>query len=65
VAAVVRRILVLTAEFKELAASSEEAFRLAVIELAVLTGMILTLVGSVAILKGRHPAATPASTAVS
>jgi uncharacterized membrane protein (DUF373 family) len=43
---VIRRILVLTAQFPELAAAQEESFRHAATELVLLTLMIVVLVGS-------------------
>jgi uncharacterized membrane protein (DUF373 family) len=51
--ATIRRILVLTAEFSELSARGESVFRLAMIELGVLTIMIVALVGSLRMLRRR------------
>lgn len=53
--AVTRRILVLTAEFPTFQAGAEGAFRVAMIELGVLTLMIVALVGSLLMLRRRHP----------
>jgi uncharacterized membrane protein (DUF373 family) len=55
--ATIRRILVLTAEFPELQNRGEAAFRLAMIELAVLTAMIVALVGSLRMLRRNDRAA--------
>ena len=49
--AVTRRILVITAEFAELMDKGDVAFRNAMIELGLLTGMILALVVSIQMLK--------------
>ncbi|MFB3814199.1 MAG: phosphate-starvation-inducible PsiE family protein [Terriglobales bacterium] len=49
--AVIRRVLVLTAEIPQLAQANEAIFRHATIELAVLTVMIVVLVGSVILLQ--------------
>jgi uncharacterized membrane protein (DUF373 family) len=51
--AAVRRVLVLTAEFPKLAELGEVAFRNAMVELGLLTGVILALVMSLAILRRR------------
>jgi hypothetical protein len=51
--AVTRRILVLTAEFAELADRGPEVFANAMIELGLLTAMVLVLVGSLLLLKRR------------
>lgn len=51
--AAIRRILVLTAKFAELPDSAEVVFRHAFVELAVLTVMIVVLVGSLIALQ-RH-----------
>jgi uncharacterized membrane protein (DUF373 family) len=51
--AVVRRILVLTAEFSKLIEHGGEGFRNAMLELALLTGMILALVGALTLLRRR------------
>ncbi|HET7874177.1 MAG TPA: phosphate-starvation-inducible PsiE family protein [Methylomirabilota bacterium] len=53
--AVVRRVLVLTAEFGKLIDQGDSAFRNAMIELGLLTLMILALVASLVILRKRHP----------
>jgi hypothetical protein len=50
----VRRVLVLTAEFADLLAKGETAFRNAMIELGVLTAMILVLVVSLMMLRRRQ-----------
>jgi len=55
--AATRRILVLTAEFPELADKGESAVRVAMIELGVLTLMILALVASLRMLRRRDLAA--------
>jgi hypothetical protein len=52
-----RRILVLTAEFGNLATRSEEVFRASMIELVVLTLMIVAFVASLLMLRNRHPGA--------
>jgi uncharacterized membrane protein (DUF373 family) len=52
--AVTRRVLVLTAEFTGRQPPNEAAFRVAMIELSVLTVMILVLVASLVLLRGRH-----------
>ena len=51
--AATRRILVLTAEFPELQDKGEQAVRIAMIELGVLTLMILALVASLRMLRRR------------
>jgi uncharacterized membrane protein (DUF373 family) len=51
--AATRRILVLTAEFAELMKQGPEAFRNAMIELALLTVMVLVLVASLLLLRRR------------
>jgi Phosphate-starvation-inducible E family len=53
--AATRRILVLTAEFAGLLEKGEVAFRNAMIELALLTGMVLVLVASLLMLRKRPP----------
>ena len=55
--AATRRVLVLTAEFTGATTPSESAFRIAMIELVVLTAMIVALVASLLMLRRRHPAA--------
>lgn len=55
--AATRRVLVLTAEFTGAQPQSEAAFRVTMIELGVLTVMIVALVGSLLMLRGRHPEA--------
>jgi len=50
--AATRRVLVLTAEFTGAQAPSGEAFRIAMIELALLTVMIVALVGCLRLLAG-------------
>jgi uncharacterized membrane protein (DUF373 family) len=49
--AVIRRILVLTAEVPKLPESGEPVFRHAILELAILTVMVLVLVGSLVFLQ--------------
>lgn len=56
--AATRRVLVLTAEFTGAQGPAESGFRVTMIELVVLTGMIVALVASLLMLRGRHPAAT-------
>ena len=56
--AVVRRILVLTAEFSKLIELGDEAFRNAMIELGLLTVLIVALVVSLAVLRRRGPTRT-------
>lgn len=51
--AVTRRILVVTAEFAHLVDGPEPAFRKAMIEAAVLTGMVLVLVASLRMLRAQ------------
>jgi hypothetical protein len=51
--AATRRILVLTAEFAELADKGPEPFRNAMVELGLLIGMVLALVASLLLLKRR------------
>jgi uncharacterized membrane protein (DUF373 family) len=48
---VIRRILVLTAQFPELAQAQEDSFRHAVAELILLTLMIIVLVGSLILMQ--------------
>jgi uncharacterized membrane protein (DUF373 family) len=55
--AATRRILVLTAEFTGMASKDEQAFRVSMIELSVLTLMIVALVASLLMLRSRHPGA--------
>lgn len=57
-----RRILVLTAEFKEMLEKGDEAFRNGMIELGILAALILALVVSLVLLR-RRPDATRASAA--
>ena len=54
--AVVRRILVLTAEFSELIDEGGEPFRNSMLELALLTAMVLALVGALTLLRRRATA---------
>jgi uncharacterized membrane protein (DUF373 family) len=55
--AVIRRILVVTAELPRLPQAGDEVFRHSIIELCTLTVMIIVLVGSFVILrKGAKPA---------
>jgi hypothetical protein len=53
----IRRLLVLTAEFKDLIGKHDGTFRNAMLELALLTVMILALVGALVLLKRRAPTA--------
>lgn len=53
--AATRRILVLTAAFTGMPERSEASFRVAMIELGVLTVMIVALVASLLMLRRRHP----------
>ena len=55
--AAIRRVLILTADFHELQAKGEAAFRVAMIELGVLTLMILALVASLRLLRRRDSGA--------
>jgi len=56
--AATRRVLVLTAEFAAGSqAPAESTFRVTMIELGVLTAMIVALVASLRMLRGRNPAA--------
>jgi uncharacterized membrane protein (DUF373 family) len=50
----IRRVLVLTAEFADLLEKGEQAFRNAMIELAILTVLILALVVSLMLLRRRQ-----------
>lgn len=56
--AVIRRVLVLTAEFGELLEKSELIFRNAMLELALLTVMVIALVVALVLLRRRAPTAT-------
>lgn len=62
--AATRRILVLTAEFKELLEKGPEAFRNGMFELALLGFLVLVLVASLAILRGRRSSGDPPAAAV-
>ncbi|HKZ06576.1 MAG TPA: phosphate-starvation-inducible PsiE family protein [Methylomirabilota bacterium] len=55
--AAVRRIIVLTAELGELARRGGDAFRGALIETALVAGVILALAAALVILRKRHPQA--------
>jgi uncharacterized membrane protein (DUF373 family) len=55
--AVIRRVLVLTAEFGELLEKSEHVFRNAMLELALLTVMVIALVVALVLLRRRAPTA--------
>ena len=55
--AVVRRILVITAETTELQVKTETMFRFALIELGLLTAMVVALVASLLMLRRRQPSA--------
>lgn len=55
--AATRRILVMTAEFGNLPTRTEAVFRASMIELGVLTLMIVAFVGSLLMLRNRHPGA--------
>lgn len=52
--AAVRRVLIITAEFADLVDKGPEAFRNAMIELGLLTGMIVALVASLMLLRRRQ-----------
>ncbi len=55
--AVVRRILVLTAEMPKLPQATESVFRHAILELGLLSVLVLVLVGSLVLLqRSRRPA---------
>ena len=54
----VRRILVLTAEFSDILAEGGTTFTNAMLELALLTGMVLALVAALVLLRRRSAAAT-------
>jgi uncharacterized membrane protein (DUF373 family) len=56
--AVIRRVLVLTAEFGELLEKSEPLFRNAMLELGLLTAMVIALVVALVLLRRRAPTAT-------
>jgi uncharacterized membrane protein (DUF373 family) len=56
--AVIRRVLVLTAEFGELLEKSELIFRNAMLELGLLTVMVIALVVALVLLRRRSPTAT-------
>ena len=56
--AVIRRVLVLTAEFGELLEKSELIFRNAMLELGLLTVMVIALVVALVLLRRRAPTAT-------
>ena len=53
----IRRVLVLTAEFGELLGKGGDVFRHAMLELALLTVMILALVGALVLVRKRAPTA--------
>lgn len=53
--AVVRRILVVTAELTGVHGRTNDTFRVSMIELGVLAAMILVLVVSLVMLRSRHP----------
>jgi uncharacterized membrane protein (DUF373 family) len=53
----IRRVLVLTAEFADLLGKGDETFRNGMLELALLTVMVLALVGALALLRRRAPGA--------
>ena len=55
--AVIRRVLVLTAEFGELLEKSEHVFRNAMLELGLLTVMVIALVLALVLLRRRAPTA--------
>lgn len=55
--AVIRRVLVLTAEFGELLEKGEAVFRNAMLELGLLTVMVLALVAALVLLRRRAPMA--------
>jgi len=53
--ATIRRILVITAEFPDLIAKGEAAFRNTLLELGLMTFMVVAFVASLIALKKRHP----------
>jgi hypothetical protein len=53
----IRRMLVLTAEFGDLLVKGSDVFRNAMLELALLTAMVLALVGALVMLRRRAPGA--------
>jgi uncharacterized membrane protein (DUF373 family) len=53
--AVIRRILILTAEFQRLPQANDTVFRHALMELGLLTIMVVALVGSLIVLQRRLP----------
>jgi uncharacterized membrane protein (DUF373 family) len=55
--AAIRRVLVITAELANIAERGPEMFRYAMVELALLTVMVLTLVGAIVLLRRRAPGA--------
>ena len=61
--AVIRRILVLTAEFGDLLQKGETVFRNAMLELGLLTVMVVALVVALVLLRKRAPTATADSRA--
>lgn len=56
--AVIRRVLVLTAEFGDLLEKGEQVFRNAMLELGLLTVMVVALVVALVLLRKRAPTAT-------
>jgi uncharacterized membrane protein (DUF373 family) len=55
--AAIRRVLVITAELANIAERGPEMFRYAMVELALLTVMVLALVGAIVLLRRRAPGA--------
>jgi uncharacterized membrane protein (DUF373 family) len=58
----IRRVLVITAELSNVAERDPESFRHAMLELALLTVMILALVGALAVLRRQAPGAAAEKT---
>ncbi len=58
----IRRLLVLTAEFSEMVGQGSEVFRNAMIELALLTFMVVALVGALVMLRHRGAGAVATKT---
>jgi uncharacterized membrane protein (DUF373 family) len=56
--AVIRRVLVLTAEFGDMLQKAEHVFRNAMLELGLLTSMVIALVVALVLLRKRAPTAT-------
>jgi len=61
--AAIRRVLVLTAEFKDLMKAGDEAFRSGMYELGLLALLVVALVGSLVMLRRGGSASAPRATA--